>query len=151
MSVLRTPHAQTACPFGGCSTCRQASAPPRTNARPPHTTQRTTSHRRQQKRSHDPYRPVRGSLRQLTARIEQLQLELQLSPTPVGPERAASNDVAGATRGVLHSCSSTVPAHDQLQHGMQCARCRNHYWTAGHTHATVLPTRLIPGAHGAAQ
>ena len=30
------------------------------------------------------------------------------------------------------------PQHDQLQHGMGCALCRNHYWTQGQAGQTFL-------------
>jgi hypothetical protein len=38
----------------------------------------------------------------------------------------------------LPGLSPDPPLHNQLQHGMGCALCRNHYWTQGRGGQTFL-------------
>ena len=108
---LRTPHRRAACPFGGCRTCQ----PP-----PPAAAKRVTGAVSRRAATRASYRPCPGSIRSMTARLEQLELE--------------DDDAQWA-----ETAKALLPErHDQLQHGMGCAVCRNQYWTQGQSSTTFL-------------
>ena len=110
---VRHPHIASCCPVGGCATCCPPS--PHRPAMPA-----TTHARSRPRQPHRRYRPADPELAKTTNRLQRLDL------------RRETHVALPTARG------SDARAHDQLRHGMACARCRNHYWTGGRVGDTCL-------------
>ena len=113
---LRTPHTARACPFGGCRTCQPVPSP----SRPRKGSRERSRIQTRRAACQDAYRPCPGSVSSMTAHLERLELD--------------DDEEQWAARA-----KALLPErHDQLQHGMGCALCRNHYWTQGQSGTTFL-------------